>query len=717
MSLRKRDSISAVQSRISTIRHFTRLIHAQLEVPESLKQALFTTTLVLGVDHGFLLLPGAGEQPDLLITLEIGERELDAVVTDIKRAMTNAAFDEGIFVSGPHNPLLEMVKTLPGVPAFQDVAVAPIVSYEKKSIVGLLAAFAEADTNLDAESHQFVGLAGDMISLALENRKANDAHRLSQLHILSAKRVWEKTVDLLPQLIMVVDRGGCVLRANRTIEKWLSVDVKSITGQHHHDLFHPGCEDPECELRQRVLEVWPKLLEGDEADWEYRDEHLRRDFRLQIRGLQSNDPEDVWEEDGFATMAWEDITVDKRARDVLDRYNQRLEETVAEATALLTEANRSLKEQVAEHLRDKEALRESESRYATLVNTTQTGIYVAKQGCLVFCNQRFEQIFQRAKRDLIGAEVDELMYRVSASELCDIALGDGLMYGPEVVRGYKADGEEVWLSQSTAPIIDQGEQVVLGNVVDITHLLRVQNDLECSNQELEALYRRYLNVQESERKRVASDLHDGIGQTLSGIKFTLENAIGTIEKLIGRRCDRLHDVLRKLQVGIDEVRRTAMNLRPATLDHLGIVATLHWFCREFQSDVPGITVDHSVRVEEAWIPEPLKVVIFRIVQETFNNVAKHAKASAIKLELYMEAQSVVLLVSDNGIGMDLGRVSKEAGGLGLIGLRERAEHVEGRLTIDSEPDRGTTVGVVWPLCVDTATWDEADAPHSASSVE
>ncbi len=707
MSLRKRDSISAVQSRISTIRHFTSLIHSRLEMPESLKQALFTTTLVLGADHAFLILLGGIDQgEDLQISLEIEQEALESVASRVKPMIATTALDEGIFVSGPQNPLLGMFNSLPHDPPFADVAVAPIVSYEKRSVVGLLAVFAESVNKLDGESHQFIGLAGDMISLVIENRKAVEAQHRSQLHILAAKRVWEKTVDLLPQLIMVVDRSGCVLRANRIIEKWLAADVKTVTGRHYHELIHPGCADSECDLRQRVLDVWPAVLEGGEANWEYQDQRLGRYFRVRIRGLQSDAPDDdLWEEDGFAALAWEDITIDKQAKQVLDQYNQRLEEQVAEATSLLTAANRSLKEQVAEHLRDKAALRESESRYATLVNTTQTGIYVVEEGRLTFCNQRFAQIFDSQEEALIGRKLSDFMTRVSENDLCEIALFDGVMYGPELAHARKSDGEDIWLSQSTAPVVYRGRQVTLGNVVDITHLLRVQNDLENSNQELEALYRRYLNVQELERQRVASDLHDGIGQTLSGIKFTLENAIGAIEKQMGRSCERLHDVLRKLQIGIDEVRRTAMNLRPATLDHLGIVATLRWFCREFQIDVPGISVEQVIEVEEGWIPEPLKVVIFRIVQETFNNVAKHAKASTITLALVVEGPSIVLSVIDNGIGIDLERLSEREVGLGLVSMRERAEHADGHMTLDSTPGRGTTVKVIWPFATDGESGD------------
>ena len=495
----------------------------------------------------------------------------------------------------------------------------------------------------------------------------------------------------------MVDREGCVLRANRTIESWLSTDVREISGTRCHDLIHPDCTEPQCGLQNRLAREWPGLLQGKEAAWEFFDKCSGKHFSVRVRGLCGEEEADQQAQEGFATVVLEDITLEKQARKVLDEYNVRLEAMVANATALLTEANSSLNEQVAAHIRDKEALRESEAKYASLVNTTQTGLYILIDGRVSFCNHRFAQILGRSEEQILGVGIEELMQCDASDMRQELSVKQGVMSVPELVHGWREDNEEFWLSQSATPILYKGHVALLGNVVDITPLHRALEDLEHSNLELEALYRSYLNVQEQERQRVASDLHDGIGQTLSGIKFGLENALREIDDRLGRPCLRLHDVLKKLQIGIDEVRRTAMNLRPATLDHLGIVATINWFCREFQSEVTGIRIIRAIDVVEDQIPEPLKVVIFRIIQETFNNIAKHAMADTVSLELALQGESVVLSIQDNGIGITPTGAQSSSDGLGLVGMRERAEHANGSLTIQSTPHQGTRVRAEWPL--------------------
>jgi signal transduction histidine kinase len=221
--------------------------------------------------------------------------------------------------------------------------------------------------------------------------------------------------------------------------------------------------------------------------------------------------------------------------------------------------------------------------------------------------------------------------------------------------------------------------------------------LEESRQKLKHLYQEYLEVQEKERHRIASDLHDGIGQTLSGIKISLENTLEGCAHMSGEDRERLEGILAKLQAGIEEVRRTAMNLRPATLDHFGIIATLDWFCREFALQATQLQVEKEIEVEEDQVPEEIKVSIFRVVQEGFNNVVRHAGAGTVSLSLYRTEQRLVLLVCDDGVGMDLKASGGRYEGLGLLSMRERVEYTHGQFTIDSTPGRGTRIKVEWPL--------------------
>jgi len=505
-------------------------------------------------------------------------------------------------------------------------------------------------------------------------------------------------VDTLPELILLVDQDGRVVRSNRTLEVWYSRDIKDVRGVDCHELMHAACEQGDCVLGAafdegrralRTTRAWSKEL------W---DPVTERHFRIHIRRLYDADPPTDHASDVHATIVIQDISSERAVDELREQYHDMLREKVKEATTLLNRTNESLKCQIQAHIRDKRSLRESEARYATLSSITQTGIYVVIEHKIVFCNERFAAIFGRTVDDLLGTPIKEV---VNVSDLSDITgggLSRGIMCGPSLVRARDRSGREIWLSQSTAPIIYTGRVALLGNVIDDTDLIRVQHSLEESKHRLESLYREYLEVQEKERQRIAYDLHDGIGQTLSGIKLALENVVEDVERQRGGQSQqRLRKILGNLRVGIDEVRRTAMNLRPATLDHFGIIATIEWFCREFAKEARNLHLDMEIEVEEQQIPETIKVSIFRIIQEGFNNIVKHAHASNIALDLYVMEQNLVLLICDDGVGMQIDPARDFAGGLGLLSMRERAEFAQGRFQIDSAPGRGTRIKIEWPL--------------------
>ncbi|HEX9011363.1 MAG TPA: ATP-binding protein, partial [Holophagaceae bacterium] len=146
-----------------------------------------------------------------------------------------------------------------------------------------------------------------------------------------------------------------------------------------------------------------------------------------------------------------------------------------------------------------------------------------------------------------------------------------------------------------------------------------------------------------------------------------------------------------------------MALRPSTLDDLGLIATLAWFSREFQSTYPHIQVDHAIEVEEAEVPDPLKTTIFRIVQEAMNNAAKHSQASRITLALRVVFGALQLVVADNGVGFKPGEPRRQdaSGGFGLAFMRERAELFGGAFVVTSGVGVGTEV---------TAQWATAEIP-------
>lgn len=234
-----------------------------------------------------------------------------------------------------------------------------------------------------------------------------------------------------------------------------------------------------------------------------------------------------------------------------------------------------------------------------------------------------------------------------------------------------------------------------------SELLRARDELEKRvkdrTSELELLYSRLLNAQEEERKRIAADLHDGIGQSLSAVKFIVETALEQMGENKSPVSESLKTLVPMLRDASNEVRTIVMNLRPSILDDLGIIATIGWFCRQFQTVYAFIRVDERIDIRESGVPDELKIVIFRIMQEAMNNAAKHGSADKICVVLEEREGDIRLSISDNGKGFDLAELSSEPllKGFGIPGMKERTELSGGSFGIETEPGKGCSVCVVW----------------------
>jgi signal transduction histidine kinase len=219
--------------------------------------------------------------------------------------------------------------------------------------------------------------------------------------------------------------------------------------------------------------------------------------------------------------------------------------------------------------------------------------------------------------------------------------------------------------------------------------------LKKSEQTLRLLSERLMTAQEEERARISRELHDSIGSSLCAIRLSLAGA------LKGKQDSKaIERILTMTQVTIDEVRRIMTDLRPSILDQLGIVAALRWACRQFNELYPAIIVNQDVDIGEHDIPEPLKIVVFRIVQESFTNIGKYSQAGAVTLSLCKRDGSMRLSIQDDGIGFDPGSVvlaKDPRTGLGLASMKERAKLSGGVFALKSCPGGGTRVLASWPL--------------------
>jgi signal transduction histidine kinase len=255
------------------------------------------------------------------------------------------------------------------------------------------------------------------------------------------------------------------------------------------------------------------------------------------------------------------------------------------------------------------------------------------------------------------------------------------------------------LKADYGPILSAEGEVIggIGIIEDISERKQTEQALHESERQLHLLSGQLLAAQEQERKRIARELHDGIGSSLSAIKFSIEAALRRMRQS-SPAYESLQNLIVLTQHAIDESRRIMTDLRPPILDDFGILTTLDWFCAQFRKVYTDIKVEKEIDVKEEEIPEALKIVVFRLVQEAFHNTAKYSQASQVKVCLRKTVGTIELRISDDGIGFDRTASSRPIDanvGLGLPSMKERTELSGGRFSIESAEGMGTTLCATW----------------------
>jgi signal transduction histidine kinase len=238
---------------------------------------------------------------------------------------------------------------------------------------------------------------------------------------------------------------------------------------------------------------------------------------------------------------------------------------------------------------------------------------------------------------------------------------------------------------------------VMGEVNDIIKE-SLEKDIECRPETgLPSLSSRLLSVQEDERKKIAMELHDSLGSLLTSIKMNLENARGLMAA--GKAGPGILDnSIYLTRLAIAEVRSLIFDLRPSLLDDLGLIPAINSLCRQVAT-CAKIHIEKKIRAEENQIPEDLKIVIFRVIQEAFHNIAKYSKANLVELELIDIGDTLELTIHDHGVGFEAGNAFAERPGekrFGLAIMKERTESSGGSFLIESLRGEGTTIRASWP---------------------
>lgn len=349
-----------------------------------------------------------------------------------------------------------------------------------------------------------------------------------------------------------------------------------------------------------------------------------------------------------------------------------------------------------------DAHREALERYRQVVeNTTEVVYSVDREGFFTYAN--------RAGLRLSGYSMGEL-WRLRYSELVlpDHRERVRRHYLRHYLSGSLASnvefpfktkqGEVRWLAASAALIFEEGEYRGFHVIArDITEQRAYREEILRTSEQLRALAARLQSVREDEQTRIAREIHDELGQALTGLKIDL---VWMARRLKGFPAEEGKILLQKIasmETLIDEtirtVRRISSELRPGVLDDLGLAAAIEWQTREL-SERAGIK--YSLEAKDVTLDRDRATAMFRIFQEALTNVIRHASATSVAVRLRQVDEELVLVVKDDGRGItdeEMGRHTS----IGLLGMKERALMVGGSVDIKGSPGKGTTVTVRVPL--------------------
>jgi PAS domain S-box-containing protein len=260
----------------------------------------------------------------------------------------------------------------------------------------------------------------------------------------------------------------------------------------------------------------------------------------------------------------------------------------------------------------------------------------------------------------------------------------------------RLDGEPVWVEGDYLCLYAPDGRILghFGIQRDITARRRHDEEVRRSREELRALAARLQSVREDERTRISREVHDELGQALTGLRLDFSWLKGRLKDR-PELAERVQSAVSRIDGTIDTVRRIATELRPSVLDHLGLVAAVEWQAQEFEKRT-GITVRLELSSAHPAVDDARATTVFRILQESLTNVARHAGATRVEIALALGPEAITLQVADDGRGISQAERTALRS-LGLVGIRERAIACGGECTVEGRPGQGTTVIARIPL--------------------
>jgi PAS domain S-box-containing protein len=359
---------------------------------------------------------------------------------------------------------------------------------------------------------------------------------------------------------------------------------------------------------------------------------------------------------------------------------------------------------VTDRERVAEALRESEQRFRLLIAGVKDYAIcmLDPQGCVVSWNEGAERIIGYRAGEILGKHVSSFY---PAEDIAREKPGRDLELASRNGRSedsgwrLRKDGTRFMANVVLTALYDEtGSPRGFAKITrDVTERERAEAELRLYAERLRALSTRLIDLQEIERRHIALELHDEIGQALTALKINLE-AMQRVEPEFGRM-PRISESVEIVGQLIEEVRDMSLSLRPSILDDFGLMPALRWYTRR-QAERSGYVIDLLEAGSVSRASPPIETACFRIAQEALTNIARHAQAKHVKVTIAHSNSKIELAIEDDGVGFDPveARENLQHGrGHGLLGMQERARLLGGQIEIDAAPGKGTVIKAEFPL--------------------
>jgi PAS domain S-box-containing protein len=394
---------------------------------------------------------------------------------------------------------------------------------------------------------------------------------------------------------------------------------------------------------------------------------------------------------------------DRRAEMTLteERHRAELEQRVMQRTAELARANAVLRNEIRERELAEAALRESESRYRSLIELLPNAVFLVQNDLIRLVNRAaVDMVGCLSANTLVGQPIEYFLLHKNGAATNSILMDSNGASGNRLERTLlRQDGERLVVETAATEIRYEGNDAVLAVAQDVTLLRQVEHErehllaqLQAANERLQHLSHHAVEVQEAERRHIARELHDEIGQSLTAIKIHLRHARNLPD--LPAMVQELKSSLVVVDQLLEQVRNLSLDLRPAMLDEIGLVGTLRWYV-DRQAQLTGIN-SHFTGELAGRLPSELELICFRMVQEALTNVARHAGAENATVSLIQRDDEIQLMVKDDGSGFDVQAAREsalEGKSLGLLGMEERVQLAGGTIDISSKLGEGTVIQV------------------------